>query len=249
MLEIDPLDLISPSRYGVNGPPFSLFAQMRREAPVHYCEPQGFVPFWAITGYEEIVSVSRNPKIFSNEERLILNPLPERKPQGAVRSIINMDPPDHRHYRKIAASWFTPRNIARLEESVRKQVREILDGISERGAQRIEFVEEIATILPLRMICGLLGLPAADEALVRRVTNELFATDDPDLKRPATQRGSAYGEAFRYIAKMLAERRQEPTEDLVSLVANGKVNGEPIRDMEAFSYALIMITAGHDTTR
>lgn len=249
MTNFDPLDLISPRGYGESGPPHALFSQLRKEFPVVWCEPQGYAPFWAITRHQDIVEISRNPKMYSNEKKLILSPLPEPKVKGMVRSIANMDPPDHRAYRKIAAGWFIPKNIARVESSVRQQAKQILDEIAERQNTNIDFVEEVATTLPLRMICGLLGIPVDDEPFVRRITDEIFASDDPDLKRPSSERGSAYGEVFRYFANIFSERRRCPREDLMSMIANGQVNGNQIAEIESFSYALIMVTAGHDTTK
>lgn len=249
MLNFDPLDLVEPSRYAERGRPYELFAAMRREAPVMFCEPDGYEPFWAITRHEDIVAISRDPARFSNAEGVALLRKNEPDFQRMVRTIINMDPPDHGAYRAIGHRWFVPRNLRNLEGRVRALARALLDGIAARGATRIEFVQQIATPLPLRMICNLLGLPAEDEAFALRVADEAFGADDPDMKRAEGGRVALVVELTGYFTKLLADRRREPCEDLLSLIANAEVNGKPIPDLEALSYAGVILGAGIDTTR
>jgi len=249
MLNFDPRDLVEPSRYAERGRPYELFAALRREAPVAYCEPEGYEPFWAITRHEDIVAISRDPARFSNAEGVALLRKDEPDFQRMVRTIINMDPPDHGAYRAIGHRWFVPRNLRNLEGRVRVLARALLDGIAARGATRIDFVQEIATPLPLRMICNLLGLPAEDEAFALRVADEAFGADDPDMKRAEGGRIALVVELTGYFTKMLADRRREPREDLLSLIANAEVNGKPIPDLEALSYAGVILGAGVDTTR
>jgi len=216
---------------------------------VAYCEPEGYEPFWAITRHEDIVAISRDPARFSNAEGVALLRKDEPDFQRMVRTIINMDPPDHGAYRAIGHRWFVPRNLRNLEGRVRALARALLDGIAARGATRIDFVQEIATPLPLRMICSLLGLPVEDEAFALRVADEAFGADDPDMKRAEGGREALVVELFGYFTKMLADRRRRPREDLLSLIANAEVNGKPIQDLEALSYAGIILGAGIDTTR
>ena len=249
MLNFDPLDLVEPSRYAERGRPYDLFAAMRREAPVMFCEPDGYEPFWAITRHEDIVAISRDPARFSNAEGVALLRKDEPDFQRMVRTIINMDPPDHGAYRAIGHRWFVPRNLRNLEGRVRVLARALLDGIAARGATRIDFVQQIATPLPLRMICNLLGLPAEDEAFALRVADEAFGADDPDMKRAEGGRVALVVELTGYFTKLLADRRREPCEDLLSLIANAEVNGKPIPDLEALSYAGVILGAGIDTTR
>jgi cytochrome P450 len=249
MLEFDPLDLVEPSRYAERGRPDALFAKLRREAPVVFCEPEGYEPFWAITRHEDIVAISRDPARFSNTGRIALLKKHEDDLIRKVRTIINMDPPDHGAYRAIGNRWFVPRNLRRLEDRVRALAGELIDGIAVRGATRIDFVQAIAVPLPMRMICGLLGVPTDDEPFVLRLSNEAFGADDPDLKRADGGREKTIAEAFDYFTKMLADRRRERREDLLSVIANAEVHGKPIGDLEALSYAFIILAAGIDTTR
>ena len=249
MLHFDPRDLVEPSRYAAHGRPYELWAALRREAPVAYCEPEGYAPFWAITRHEDIVAISRDPERFSNAHGIALLRKDEPDFQRMVRTIINMDPPDHGAYRAIGHRWFVPRNLRSLEDRVRSLARELLDGIAARGATRIDFVQELATPLPLRMICNLLGLPAEDEAFALRIADEAFGSDDPDMKRAEGGRVAVIVEVTGYFKTLLDERRREPREDLLSLIANAEVNGKPIPELEALSYAGVILAAGIDTTR
>jgi cytochrome P450 len=249
MLHFDPLDLVEPSRYAQRGRPYALFAAMRREAPVAYCAPADYEPFWAITRHEDIVAISRDPARFSNAGRVALLKKHEEKLIRKVRTIINMDPPDHGPYRAIGNRWFVPRNLRHLEDRVRVLARELIAEITARGATHIDFVSEIAVPLPMRLICGLLGVPAEDEPFVLRLSNEVFGADDPDLKRSEGSRDETIAEAFGYFTKLLADRRCEPREDLLSVIANAEIHGQPIGDFEALSYAFVILAAGIDTTR
>jgi len=248
-VDFDANDLVDPVRYATNGRPYSLWARMRRETPVARCEPDGYAPFWAITRHADIVSISREPERFSNASGITLLRRDEPDFQRGVRAIVNMDPPDHGPYRAVGHRWFIPRNVRSLEDTVRSLVRELLDGIAARGATKIDFVHELATALPLRMICGLLGLPAADEPFALRIANEAFGSDDPEMKRAEGGREALVVEIFGYFMRVLADRRSAPREDLLTLIATAEVNGKPIPDLEALSYAAVILGAGIDTTR
>ena len=113
------LDLISAERYGTRGYPHDEWRRLRRESPVHWCEPPSYQPFWAITKHADIVEVSTQPERFQSAGRFIL--FPETAAGGTkefvesppLRMLVNMDPPEHRQYRKLVSGWFTPRAIAR----------------------------------------------------------------------------------------------------------------------------------------
>ena len=249
MLDFDAQDLVDPVRYAERGRPYALWAKLRREAPVAWCEPEGYEPFWAITRHADIVAISRDAARFSNAHGIALLRKDEHDFQRSVRTIVNMDPPDHGVYRAIGHRWFVPRNLRSLEERVRDLVHELLDGIAARGATKIDFVHELATPLPLRMICGLLGLPPEEEPFALRVANEAFGADDPDLQRKDGGREALLIELFGYFTKLLRDRRREPREDLLTLIANAEVGAKPIPDLEALSYAGVILGAGIDTTR
>jgi cytochrome P450 len=114
-------------------------------------------------------------------------------------------------------------------------------------------VNEIAVPHPLRILCGILGVPEADEPLILRLTQQLFAADDPEFKRSEADRNEAFRalgiEFLQYFMKVIADRRAHPRDDLASLLANAEVDGARMGDVETLGYYLIVFTAGHDTTR
>ena len=170
----------------------------------------------------------------------------------ASETIIEMDPPEHRDFRKVASGFFTPRSIHRLDEIVTTSARQQVDKLGEEG--ECDFVEAIAQRHPLRVLATILGIDQADEELVLELTQQLFASDDPDLQRKGGDRKKATEEVglqfFQLFDRIVQDRRANPRDDLASLLANAKLaNGEPMGPVETFGYYLIVFTAGHDTTR
>jgi cytochrome P450 len=173
-----------------------------------------------------------------------------------MRVIIGMDPPEHREYRKVAVPWFTPRAIERVGPVVEESARNLVDALVERadrGEGECEFAGEIATAHPLRILSTILGVPREKEPQILRLTNELFGGDDPDLQRRGDDRHKVVAELarefFQLFNGIIEDRRANPTDDLASLLANGRVNGEPMGLMETLGYYLITFSAGHDTTK
>jgi cytochrome P450 len=228
-LAIDPYDLIAPSHYGTKGVPHDVWTRLRAESPVHRCEFGGdFEDFWALTRHADIVDVSGKPHLFSNRQgpmllsRLQQHQLAQRdkSPMGKMKTIIEMDPPEHRTIRKVASGFFTPRSIGRLDEIVTASARSLVDSLGEEG--ECDFVEKVSQRHPLRVLATLLGIDRDDEERVLELTQQLFASD----------------------------RRGRPREDLATMLATAKLpNGEPLGPIETFGYYLIVFTAGHDTTR
>jgi cytochrome P450 len=161
-----------------------------------------------------------------------------------------MDNPDHRAYRGLTQAWFMPANLKKLEARTNELAKRYVDLMMERGPE-CDFAREIAVYYPLHVIMSILGVPESDEPLMLKLTQELFGGADPDMRRKDsdTQIGtSTIMDFFAYFNKMSAERRANPGEDLASVIANGKVNGCPLGDLETASYYIIVATAGHDTT-
>lgn len=257
--EFNPADLIYPHNYGVAGQPHKAWQWLRENAPVRRIETGDYPPFWAITKHADIVEISGQPDVFSNSAGptlLTKREIAETGNQGAVfeqmRTIIHMDPPEHRDFRKVASRFFTARNIQNLDGIVAECAREQVDKLGAEG--ECDFVEAIAQRHPLRVLATILGINRDDEELVLELTQQLFATEDPDLQRPGEDRREAVKELgmefFKLFQRIIDDRRANPRDDLASLLANAKLpNGEAMGPMETFGYFLIVFTAGHDTTR
>ncbi|MGH3055481.1 MAG: cytochrome P450, partial [Gaiellaceae bacterium] len=173
--------------------------------------------------------------------------------QPPLRMLVNMDPPEHRDYRKLVSNWFTPRAIARLEARLEDITREIFDELAQDGGwHECDFVRDVAALQPLRMITEILGIPREREPFVLKVTNENFGIEDPDFQRPGDTREDRLGflqEAFAFLSEITDDRRKHPRNDLSSVLANATLHGEPVPTFELFSLYFLVMVAGHDTTR
>ena len=259
-MDVDPLDLISPKRYGENGQPHELLAWMRQNSPVHRCEADGFQNFWAVTRHADIIEVSMQPELFSSEAGNITvlsdeQVADQEKGESVVtnmRTIISMDPPDHRLYRKVASGFFTPRGISQLDQIVNESAKALLDSLGDEG--ECDFVDIIAQRHPLRVLATILGIDREDEERLLVLTQQLLAGDDPDYRREAGSRYEASQEVgmefYAMFDRIIKDRRTNPTQDLASMLANAHLpTGEPLGEFETFGYYLIVFVAGHDTTR
>ncbi|TMA33809.1 MAG: cytochrome P450 [Deltaproteobacteria bacterium] len=256
----DGSELIFPNQYADRGYPHDIWTRLRGESPVHRCEPPGYQPFWAITKHADICDISKRPGAFENARGIVVLDdeqarMRETDQSGlaGMKTIIEMDPPVHRTFRKVASGWFTPRSLARLESAVEESARSLVDALAADGDGECDFVTRVAVAHPLRILSGALGVPREDEALILRLTNELFSSDDPEFQREGVTREERIQqiglEFFHYFSKIIADRRANPRDDLATVLANAQIDGAPMGPVETLGYYLIVFTAGHDTTR
>jgi cytochrome P450 len=226
-------------------------ALLRRESPVHLVEAPGYRPFYAVTRHADVMEVERDGALWLSEPRPALAPArAEMANSGlAVRTLVNMDDPDHRVVRAIGADWFRPKAMRMLEARVRELAREHVDRMAGLGGE-CDFASDIAAHYPLYVILSLLGMPESDYPRMLQLTRELFGAQDAELGRDAGKdnRLSVMVDFFAYFQELTAARRAYPTDDLSSAIANAVVDGEPLNDVETMSYYVIIATAGHDTT-
>jgi len=256
---IDADHIIDPSHYQQHGYPYETFRRLRAEDPVHRCAPPGVEPFWAITKHADICEISRQPALFSSATRPVIflegtGMLAPGSAEEAVKVLVNMDPPEHREHRHLASPWFKPSTIRRMEERVDEVCRQRLDALASAGPEgECDFVAAVAAPAPLRMIAEMLGVPEADEPVLLRLTNELFGAQDPEFQRDGADAQQTFAamaaEIFGYFAQLFEARKREPGHDLLSVMAQGRIRGEPVSALDAVSYCFIIATAGHETTR
>jgi cholest-4-en-3-one 26-monooxygenase len=231
------------------GVPHEAFELLRREAPVfRHPEPDGGPGFWAITKYADVFSISRDPKTFSSElgGTFIEDQTDEALAQLRL-SILNMDPPKHERYRSLVNKAFLKRGVGALVESIERHAAEVVDGIIDRG--ECEFVEEVASRLPLDTICEMVGVPTEDWPEMFRLSNKLVGFDDPDFQTSREEGQAAAFEIFQYCDKLAGERRVEPREDLMTALVEAEVDGERMTDLEINLFYVTLIVAGTETTR
>ena len=262
MTRIDGCDLISPRAYAERGIPHDQWTELRRLDHLHFCDPRGFDSFHAVVRHRDICEISKQPDLYWNRFGILLESDQQRtilqaeSGLGTLRAILVMDPPDHRDFRRVAAPWFTPRAIGRVDPVAHESARSLVDRLVERasdGEGECEFASEIAAAHPLRILSTILGVPREEEPRILALTTQLFASDDPDLQREGEDRlGAAKALAidfFHLFNEIIADRRANPRDDLASVLANGRVRGEPMGPIETLGYFLITFTAGHDTTK
>jgi cytochrome P450 len=252
----DGSELILDEYYRDHGPPHDHWTALRRYSPVHRCQPEGFGPFWAVTRHADICRVGRDPDTFLSYPGITVQPLDQPIDRtsgvGAMRTIIEMDPPQHRSYRKAASPYFTPRAMQHVESIVTESARHLVDRLADSGGT-CDFVTDIAVAHPLRVLSTILGIPRDQEQRVLELTNLIFAFDDAELGHRSEDREQAIlamgMEFYQLFAPIIADRRANPRDDLASILANATIDGEPMGEMETLGYYLITFTAGHDTTK
>jgi cytochrome P450 len=260
--DLDGLDLISPRAYAERGVPHDRWTELRRLEHLQYCEPKGFDAFYPVVRHRDVCEISKQPDLFWNRFGIVLESeqqkviLEDESGLGSLRVIIGMDPPEHRDYRKVAAPWFTPRAIERVDPVAQESARSLVDRLVENasgGEGECEFANEIAAAHPLRILSTILGVPREEEPRILTLTNQLFAADDPDLQREGEDRLTAAKalamDFFQLFNEVIEDRRASPRGDLASVLANGRVEGEPMGVLETLGYFLITFSAGHDTTK
>ena len=224
---------------------------LRSSAPVSWVDVANYRPFWAITKHADIMDIERENMLFNNWPRPVLATLEGDELQAAagVRTLIHLDDPQHRVVRAIGADWFRPKAMRALKVRVDELAKIYVDKMLAAGPE-CDFVQQVAVNYPLYVIMSLLGLPEADFPRMLKLTQELFGSDDAEFKRGSTEEDQlpALLDMFQYFNAVTASRREHPTEDLASAIANARIDGEPLSDLETVSYYLIVATAGHDTT-
>lgn len=257
--------VISPKSYTNDDVIYPALAWLRENMPLGVAEVEGYDPIWIVTKHADIRSVEVNAKLFHNaDHNPILNDRASdefmRQINGGslrlISSLTYMDPPEHAAYRSLTASWFMPNRVSKLEDQIRVLARQSVEKLLSFEGE-CDFVRDFALFYPLRVIMGLFGVPPEDEPRMLKLTQEFFGVHDPEEQRPemvadpvaaAKMWAATLEEFYKYFDALSAQRRANPTDDLLSLIANSQVNGAPIPRNEANGYYVAIATAGHDTT-
>ena len=248
--------LVNPANWASEAWVHAQFSWLRQHAPLTKLSPDGFEPFWNVTRYDHIKEIELNKAIFINDPRPVLGPemiqtvveqLSGRK--HLIRSLVQMDDPDHMKYRRLTQGWFMGGNMRKLQGRIDALANEYIDRLADKDGE-CDFVKDVAMWYPLRVIMSILGVPEADEPLMLKLTQELFGSSDPDTTRSfeMTEFMQVVTDFEAYFQKLTAARRVQPTDDVASLIANAKIDGAPLPELETNGYYIIIATAGHDTT-
>jgi cytochrome P450 len=251
------LFVISPDGHMDDPGLYAALALLRAEAPVYRVECPGMRPFWLVTRYADVAAVEARGAPFIAAPRSVLSSdageASMRQISGKpdlLRSLFQMDDPEHRVYRDITRAWFSQSGIAGLQGLVADSARHIVERIPGSG-DMFDFARDVAVPFPLRIMMYILGLPETDDPLILTLARGLTGAEDPDRalsERPAeSMRLAAIG--FRtYFDKITTARRRRPGTDLSSAIANARIGGKPIPGYERLSYFMQLAIAGQENT-
>lgn len=248
-------DVFSPEAYLDEAEVARRCKALRAAGRVLWVEQEPYRPFWAVLHRDDIMTVERDSKTWLAEPRQTLIPRDIEDAivaqwgarTGPVRTLLDMDGADHRDHRALTQTWFNSRFLDTLRERMARLARDYVDTLAALGGE-CDFIESIAVPYPLIMITSILGLPDSDALLVLRLTQELFGAQDPDRQRSGEYGQDVVMEFFQYLGSVVEQRRAQPAEDLMSVLANATLNGEPLPPITTLSYGMLLAAAGHDTT-
>jgi cytochrome P450 len=242
----------------LNGVPHATFKRLRDEDPVSWWAEKEGSGFWAVTRYDDILTVSHNPRLFTSTRGIRLEEMSEEETL-ARRTLMEMDPPEHTAYRRLVQPPFLPREVAAYEEAIRLLARAVIEEV--QGQSEFDFVQAMARQLPMRMLGKMLGVPDEDgiwlvgrgDALIGNTDPE-FTTHPVDLVntdeyRLMPFRSPAGYELFKYAEEQARKRLARPADDLISRLLQPKRDGEPLSEHEFKNFFTLLVAAGNDTTR
>ena len=267
--EMIPTELVAPifnpASYARREEVEALFTRLRRDYPLNQVEVPCYDPHWIVTKMADLREIARQDDIFHSGDRskTLISQAGEalvREYTGGqanvFRSLVQLDPPEHKQYRDVAAPALTLEAVNGLKPMVAKIAADYVDQLAAR-APVCDFTD-ISFHYPLKVVLDIIGVPEQDHPKMLELTQWLFTYADPDLKRPGSDVtdpaeitktwGIVFEEFEKYYTPVIADRQRCPRHDLASVIANGKIDGGPLEHRALISYFVIASTAGHDTT-
>ncbi|MEE3140681.1 MAG: cytochrome P450 [Actinomycetota bacterium] len=236
----------------------SAIAQLHNEAPLGWFEEplpenpylQAGPGYWCVTRHEDIATVSRNPEIYSSAQGITITDAPPEFLEF-FSSMISMDDPRHARLRRIVSKGFTPRMLSALEDSVQNVAASIVDEIAERG--RCDFVTDVASALPLKIVCDLMGVPDSAYEMVFANTNIILGIGDPEFAPEGVDFVTALLNAGSDLAQLMGEvaeaKKGGDGRDLTSILVNAELEDDHLDQADLASFFVLLVVAGNETTR
>ncbi|HKP90758.1 MAG TPA: cytochrome P450 [Thermoleophilaceae bacterium] len=245
--------LVTERELWQDGPPHELFKRLRGECPVHWTEKITEYPnedgFWSVTTADDIHEVSRDWETYSSatgitalREAII--------PLELTRAMfIGMDPPMHDRLKALFQRGFTPKRIAEHEDEIRAITTRVLDRLD--GRETCDLVMDVAQPVVSRVIGSFMGVPPEDDEIWARLMNTMLGAGDPDLNPEGVESVMQRDvpEMFERCGRLIAERRENPTDDLTSVLVHAEVDGETLEEHEIVMGFFLLLAAGNDSTR
>ena len=248
------------------GVTYPAFRWLRENNPFGQAVLEGYKPFWVATRHADIMTIEKNGGLFASGIGIAEPNLNDIAGSAFLESVAggkrtldtlaSMDAPEHTVIKNITSRWFLPASVRKREELIRDLARSAVRDLLDSGGE-CDFVKDFALLYPLRVLMVLFGVPQSEEATFLKITQEFFGASDPEEQRAeiAPEPGAAARmfkaailEFFEYFNELSADRRKNPTDDLASIIANAKVDGEYLPDSYVNGYYMAIATAGHDTT-
>lgn len=205
--------------------------------------------FWALTRRADIVHASLHPEVFSSANGIALDPMPADL-QRIATFFLMMDPPQHTLYRRLISSAFTPRNVAQIDEQVRKNAATVVDDLA--GAGEVDFVAACSARLPMMTISEMLGVPTDQREAVAKAAEKLFSMSDDEYSSLEERAEATINEMFLLAntgIELAKFRRRHPADDLMTSIVNAEVDGHRLTDEEIGAFLILLASAGNDTTK
>ena len=254
----DDADITSHDAY-TNGVPHATFNRLRAEDPVHWTEEKDGSGFWSILRYDDAIAVSRDVDTFTSSEGIRLEEMDDEETE-ARRTMMELDPPHHTRYRRLVSKGFTRRRVESYEEQIRELAIEVIEAALEKSSE-FNFVSEIAEQLPMRMLGRMLGTSDDDGHKLVAWGDALLGNTDPDFTdfpvdltdtsqfRMVPFRSPASIQIFQWAQLQAEQRRENPTNDVISQLLEPDKEGVPLTDHEFNNFVTLLVAAGNDTTR
>ena len=263
----DALAVVDPINYVDWDKLLDQFDRIRAETPVaKVVNDEMHDPFWLVTRYDDVMQISKDNKTFLNSPRSVTlsnhsaDALVKSVTGGSpnlVNSLVALDAPTHPQYRRLTQDWFMPKNLQLIEGEIRELAKATVDRLVDAGGEA-DFVPLVSAPYPLHVVMQILGVPEEDEQRMLFLTQQMFGGTDPDLNKSGIADMApeqvmqlvigAVADFEAYFTKLTEEKRANPTEDVASVIANAKVDGEYLSDRDMAGYYIILAAAGHDTT-
>ena len=237
----DPL-VYDPYAYEIHEDPYPTYARMREEAPLYRNEERNF---WALSRHGDVMAAFRDSERFSNAEGVSIDPAASGPHAHRTMSFLAMDPPQHGRMRGLVSRGFTPRRVAGMEDGIRALTVQHLDDCLQKGD--FDFVADLAGKVPMDVISEMLGVPQADRAMLRKQSDLLIHREEGVTDVPPAGVEAAFALVV-YYADLIADRRANPGDDLVSALCAAEIDGDRLTDDEITSFLFLMVVAGNETT-
>ena len=260
--------VIDPKLYAAWGPLLDLFDEFRDETPVLRIEsPSGdHDPFWLVTRYDDVMRISKDngtflnaprPTVFTNKAGEALAKEITGGSANLVQSLVALDAPKHPKLRRLTQEWFMPKNLRTIEDEVRALANRTVDKLLAAGPEA-DFVTLVAAPYPLHVVMQILGVPEADEGRMLFLTQQMFGGQDEDLNKSGVKNLTpeqitqivlgAVEDFTAYFGRLAQEKRDNPGDDVATILATATIDGEPLDPLDLAGYYIIVAAAGHDTT-